>query len=139
MDFIIVTEDQFEELRALQIAYKRSIGEDAPGPEELDRLAAALREGSIRFYACREGGRLVGCCSVSTVFSTFDYRLSGVFEDFYILPEHRHRGIAKQLVRFAYEHSGVGSMTVGCADCDVEMYKALGFTVPLGNMLSFEG
>jgi hypothetical protein len=27
---------------------------------------------------------------------------------------------------------------VGCADCDVEMYKALGFCIPLGNMLAYD-
>ena len=63
----------------------------------------------------------------------------GVFEDFYIVPEYRHKGIARQLVRFAYQESGVGSLTVGCADCDVKMYLSLGFTIPLGNLLAFEG
>jgi len=28
-------------------------------------------------------------------------------------------------------------LTVGCADCDVEMYRSLGFDIPLGNMLAF--
>ena len=69
-------------------------------------------------------------------FSTFDYSASGVFEDFFILPEYRHRGIARKLVEYAYRESGVSSMTVGCADCDLEMYKALGFTIPLGNLLA---
>lgn len=58
-------------------------------------------------------------------------------EDFYIRPEFRHKGIARKLVAFAWEQSGVGSLTVGCADCDVEMYKAIGFEIPLGNMLAF--
>jgi len=26
---------------------------------------------------------------------------------------------------------------VGCADCDLQMYKAIGFGIPLGNMLAF--
>ena len=30
-------------------------------------------------------------------------------------------------------------MTVVCANCDVEMYRALGFRVPLGNMLAYDG
>ncbi len=29
-------------------------------------------------------------------------------------------------------------MTVGCADCDLAMYKALGFTIPIGNMLAYK-
>ena len=40
-------------------------------------------------------------------------------------------------MKFVWEQSGVGSLTVGCADCDVEMYKAIGFVIPLGNMLAF--
>lgn len=41
-------------------------------------------------------------------------------------------------VQFAWRESGVSSMTVGCADCDADMYQALGFSVPLGNLLAFE-
>ena len=82
---------------------------------------------------------MIGSCSITVGFSTFCYTPSGVFEDFYIRPAYRHRGIARALVRYAYRESGVASMTVGCADCDTEMYKALGFTLPLGNLLAFEG
>ena len=63
--------------------------------------------------------------------------MSGVFEDFYIQPAYRHQGIARKLVSFAYEQSGVGSLTVGCADCDVAMYQSIGFKLRLGNMLAF--
>lgn len=67
------------------------------------------------------------------------YGKSGVFEDFYIQPEYRHQGIAQKLVSYAYEQSGVSSLTVGCADCDVQMYQAIGFKISLGNMLAFGG
>ena len=122
----------------LHIAYKEAIGENAPSPEDLFALRDAIDSGRILFFGCRENGMLIGCCSVSITFSTFCYASCGVFEDFYILPAYRHRGVARALVRFAYENSGVSSMTVGCADCDLMMYKALGFSVPIGNMLAFE-
>jgi len=61
----------------------------------------------------------------------------GIFEDFYILPEYRHKGIAHQLVQFAFYCSGVTSLVVTFADCDVEMYNALSFSISLGNMLAF--
>ena len=122
----------------LHIAYKDAIGEDAPSPEELEALKDAIGSGRILFFGCRENGMLIGCCSVSITFSTFCYAPSGVFEDFYILPAYRHKGVARALVRFAYENSGVASMTVGCAECDLLMYKALGFSIPIGNMLAFE-
>ena len=63
---------------------------------------------------------------------------SGVFEDFYIKPEYRHKGIAKKLVAYAYEQSGISSLIVGCADCDDEMYEVIGFQISIGNMLAYE-
>ena len=125
-------------IEPLHIAYKLEIGEDAPGREGLDNLRKAVEEETIFFYACEEDGRPVGCCSVSPTFSTFNYQKAGVFEDFYILPEYRHRGIARKLVEFACRDSGVGSLTVGCADCDRVLYAALGFSIPLGNLLAYD-
>ena len=61
-----------------------------------------------------------------------------MFEDFYILPQYRHQGIARKLVQFARTESGVQSLTVGCADCDKAMYQALGFSVLLGNLLAYD-
>lgn len=126
------------DLWELQKRYKAEIGEDEPDENCRIALADAIEGGKILFFGAFDGERLVGCCSVSVVFSTFDYLPGGVFEDFYILPDHRHQGIARALVNFAYRESGVSSMTVGCADCDLPMYRALGFTVPLGNLLAFE-
>ena len=121
----------------LQKAYKAEIGEDAPGKAEKARLLSAIENGQILFFGAFNGTVLVGCCSVTVGFSTFDYAPSGVFEDFYIRPVFRHRGIARELVAFAYRESGVSSLLVGCADCDRDMYRALGFTIPLGNLLAF--
>ena len=138
MHFFTVTETEFNELIPLHAAYKREIGEEPPKEEELSHLLIAIKESAITFYGCREGERLIGCCSVSLTFSTFNYRTSGVFEDFYILPEYRKKGIARKLVRFAFKESGVGSLTVGCADCDRAMYSSLGFSVPLGNLMAYD-
>ena len=126
------------DLWELQKRYKAEIGEDKPEDDGRIALAAAIEQGKILFFGAFDGEKLVGCCSVSVVFSTFNYLPGGVFEDFYILPDYRHKGIARELVRFAYRESGVSSMTVGCADCDLPMYRALGFTIPLGNLLAFE-
>ena len=139
LTYFTVTENEFDGLKALQIGYKKAIGEDAPTEEDLERRRRAIREKEILFFACADGNRLIGCCSVSPTFSTFRYERGGVFEDFYIVPEYRHKGIARKLTEFAFRESGVGSLTVGCADCDTEMYKALGFGVSLGNMLAYDG
>lgn len=138
MELFRLTGADADALLPLHIAYKKSIGEDAPTQEDFASLKHAIENERILFFGCRENGQLIGCCSVSITFSTFCYGPSGVFEDFFILPEYRHKCIARLLVRFAYENSGVTAMTVGCADCDLPMYRALGFSIPIGNLLAFE-
>ena len=138
MDYCRTDASRIDGLWELQKLYKAEIGEDEPTDNDKARLAEAVETGDILFFGAYDGAELVGCCSVTKGFSTFDYRPSGVFEDFYIRPEYRHRGIARELVNFAYRESGVSSMTVGCADCDAPMYAALGFTIPLGDLLAFE-
>ena len=139
MEYIRVTTDNIAELKMLQLGYKQEIGEDRPADENFDSLGQAISKGQIIFYGCIDEGRLIACCSITPTYSTFNYQMGGVFEDFYIVPEYRHRGIARQLVGFAYRDSGVGSLTVGCADCDIAMYQSLGFTIPLGNLFAFDG
>ena len=126
-------------LWALHRAYKAEIGESLPDAQDRLQLAKAIEGGLILFYGAWDGAALTGCCSVTVGFSTFNYAPCGVFEDFYICPEYRHRGIARALVRHSRLESGVQSLTVGCADCDAAMYRALGFTIPLGNLLAFDG
>ncbi len=138
MDYRIIDPSEMDALWNLQKQYKAEIGEDEPGSEERNRLTNAIEKDTIRFYGAWKGNSLIGCCSITIGFSTFDYMSSGVFEDFFICPEYRHRGIARQLVAFAYHESGVSSLTVGCADCDVPMYQSLGFTLILGNLLALE-
>lgn len=138
MEYRRITETETGTLWEIHRAYKAEIGEEAPGESDRERLEAAIREDRIRFYGAWDGDVLAGCCSVTVGFSTFSYAASGVFEDFYIRPDCRHKGIARELVRLARTESGIGSLTVGCADCDVEMYRALGFTVRLGNLLAFD-
>lgn len=137
MDYIRIQPEHFEELVHLQKSYKEEIGETAPTAKELDSLKKAIATEQIHFYGCVCNNVLIACCSICYVYSTFQYGMSGVFEDFYIQPAYRHQGIARKLVSFAYEQSGVDSLTVGCADCDVAMYQSIGFKLRLGNMLAF--
>ena len=139
MKFVKIGTELFDELKSLQKDYKVAIGEDMPNETELDSLRNAIEQGHIHFYGCICDESLVACCSICVTYSTFNYDKSGVFEDFYIKPEYRHRGIARKLVAYAFEHSKISSLTVGCADCDVEMYQAIGFQIPLGNMLAYGG
>ena len=139
MRFVKIGTEMFDELKSLQKDYKVAIGEDVPSETELESLRKAIEQGHIHFYGCICDESLVACCSISVTFSTFNYDKSGVFEDFYIMPEYRHKGIARKLVSYAFEQSEVSSLTVGCADCDVEMYQAIGFQIHLGNMLACGG
>ena len=129
---------QIDVLWELQKAYKAEIQEEPPADTDKENLKEAIRENRIIFYGAWDQDSLVGCCSITIGFSTFHYALSGVFEDFYICPQYRHKGIARKLVQFASADSGVDSMTVGCADCDKQMYQALGFSVPLGNLMAYD-
>ena len=133
-----LTVDDMPVLTELHLRYKQEIGEDAPDAAALQRLCEAIRQERILFFGCEAQGRLLGICSVTRGFSTFCYGTSGVFEDFYIVPEHRHQGIAGKMAAFAYRESGVQTMTVGCAPCDRAMYEAIGFQVRLGEMLAWE-
>ena len=137
MDYTRITCIQIEELWELQKAYKAEIEEDPPSDEDKIRLKDAIEKNRILFFGAWNGSELVGCCSVTVGFSTFQYASSGVFEDFYIRPAYRHKGIARRLAAYAYRESGVSSLTVACADCDVDMYQALGFSLRLGNLLAF--
>lgn len=137
MEYRKINSSEVDALWDLQKQYKSEIGEDEPSDDGKERLANAMDAGRILFYGVWKENTLIGCCSVTVGFSTFDYLPSGVFEDFFIRPPYRHQGIARHLVEFAYRESGVSSFTVGCADCDIQMYQSLGFTVALGNLLAY--
>lgn len=137
MNFVLVKTERFQELVNLQIAYKSEIGEGCPSQSDINSLKNAIEQGLINFYGCVCNGKLVACCSICLTYSTFDYDTAGVFEDFYILPAYRHKGLARRLVKYAYTNSSASSLYVGCADCDVGMYNALGFDISLGNMLAY--
>lgn len=137
MEYRRIDVSQLGQLWELQIAYKAEIGEETPAAQDRSRLESAMEHGQIIFFGAWDGQTLAGCCSVTVGFSTFLYAPSGVLEDFYIRPPYRHRGIARELVRFAFSDCGAATLTVGCADCDVPMYRTLGFSVKLGNLLAF--
>ena len=138
MEYRRISIPELDALWELQKAYKAAINEESPSDLDRKQLRKAMEDNRILFYGAWDQAVLAGCCSVTVGFSTFNYSPSGVFEDFYIRPEYRHRGVARELVQLARKDSGINSMTVGCADCDVQMYRSLGFSVPLGHLLAFD-
>lgn len=136
IDYRRIDISQLDMLWELQKKYKVEIEEDIPSEQDRVQLARAISNNQILFYGAWDGDILIGCCSITIGFSTFNYAPSGVFEDFYICPQYRHKGIARKLVKYSYIDSGIKSLTVGCANCDVALYQSLGFSIKLGNLLA---
>ncbi len=123
------------QLLKLENGFKRAIGEESLTKIQQKQLQQAVREGRLTFFMARRGYRAVGMCSVAVSYSTFSCSNVGVFEDFYIEPAFRNRGIARKLTEAAQSwcrENSIPSVTVCCAPCDEAMYQALGFDTSLG-------
>lgn len=128
------------QLKKLENGFLCEIGEDMLTEEKKRRLEQAVSNGEITYFLAKRGYRAVGMCSVATAFSTFACGNTGVFEDFYIEPVFRGKGIARLLAEAAQKwcrENGVASLAVTCAPCDEQMYQALGFHVPLGRTFAY--
>ena len=128
------------QLLKLENGFKREIGEDALAEPQQKALQQAVQEGRITFFVAKRGYRSVGMCSVAAYYSTFSCTNTGVFEDFYIEPAFRDKGIARKLAETAQKwctERGIPSLTVCCAPCDEAMYQALGFDTVLGKTFAY--
>ena len=134
-----LTDPEDWQLMKLENGFLREIGEEPLSEKKQQRLKEAIGGGKITFFLAKRGYRAVGMCSVSPCYSTFSCAETGVFDDFYVEPAFRRQGAARLLVTAARswaEENALSGLTVGCADCDTEMYRALGFDVRLGIMLT---
>lgn len=123
------------QLKKLENGFLKEIGEAPATEEKQEQLAQAIRDGKITFFIAKRGCRAVGMCSVAKCFSTFACSDIGVFDDFYVEPAFRKKGIAGKLAQAARawcEENALASVTVTCAPCDEGMYQALGFDTRLG-------
>lgn len=128
------------QLKKLENGFLKEIGEQPAAEKKQKRLAQAIWDGKITFFMAKRGCRAVGMCSVAKYFSTFACTDTGVFDDFYIEPVFRRKGIARMLVQAAQkwsEENALASLTVTCSPCDVGMYQALGFNTTLGNAFAY--
>ena len=130
----------FVQLAAMEQQYKRAIGEAEMDNAQLSNLRTAIEKEQITFFVGKEQGQIVAMCSISLAFSTFSCQPNGIFEDFYVAEAYRKKGVARSLLRFVFatmEAQGIASLWVGSGDVDVDMYKSLGFAMPLGNLLAW--
>ena len=135
----ILADPEDWQLKKLENGFLKEIGEPPATEEKQEQLAQAIRDGKITFFVAKRGYRTVGMCSVAKCFSTFACTDSGVFDDFYIEPVFRRKGIARKLAQAAQnwcKEKGLASLTVCCAPCDEGMYQALGFNFRLGSTFS---
>ena len=127
------------DLWTLEKAFLQEIGEEPMGEAARMRLERTIADEKIIFWVAKVAEKPVGMCSISPSFSTFACKTCGVFDDFYLLPSFRGRGIARQLVenavKWCKKHDYAG-ITVGCSVGDEAMYRALGFDCTLGVMLA---
>lgn len=132
----ILADPEDWQLKKLENGFLKEIGESPATEEKQEQLTQAIRDGKITFFVAKRGYRVVGMCSVARCFSTFACTDTGVFDDFYIEPVFRKKGIARKLAQAAQDwckENGLASLTVTCAPCDEGMYQALGFDVKLGS------
>ena len=135
----VLTDPEDWQLKKLENGFLKEIGEAPETEEKQEQLTQAIRDCKITFFVAKRGYRAVGMCSVAKCFSTFACTDTGVFDDFYIEPVFRKRGIARMLAQAAQKWSGengLASLTVTCAPCDEGMYQALGFDLRLGSTFS---
>ena len=131
----VLSDPEDWQIKKLENGFKKDIGEEALTEEQQKQLQQAIKEGKITFFVAKRGYRAVGMCSVAKCYSTFSCSDTGVYEDFYIEPAFRGKGIARKLAQAAQtwcKNSGISSLTVCCAPCDEKMYQALGFEIGLG-------
>lgn len=131
----VLADSEDWQLMKLQNGFLKEIGEQALTEEQQERLRQAIRDGKITFFVAKRGYRAVGMCSVARSFSTFACSDTGVFDDFYIEPVFRKKGMARKLAQAAQawcKENGISSLTVCCAPCDEGMYQGLCFDTKLG-------
>lgn len=136
----VLTDPDCWQFKKLENGFLREIGESMLTKEKHSRLAQAIRDGRIIFFVAKRGNRLVGMCSVARCFSTFACSDTGAFDDFYIEPAFRKKGIARKLTQAAQvwcKENAIASLTVCCAPCDEEMYRSLGFGTHLGTVFAY--
>lgn len=127
--------DVLWQFKKLQNGFLKEIREEIADDAKTKRLIEAVKAKKIIFFLAKRGYRVVGMCSVTISFSTFACKDIGTFDDFFIEPVFRKQGIAKKLAETAFmwcRENEISSVAVCCSPCDEDMYRHIGFDIPLG-------
>jgi GNAT superfamily N-acetyltransferase len=124
-----------ETLASLLARFFAEEGFAASHQEIRDRAGTFLAEAANAAFLAWEGGWAVGAATVTTCFG-FETGRQAEIEDLYVLPESRHRGVARALIAATLAWCREG----GCADVEVVVtpdgeahhglgawYRSLGF------------
>jgi aminoglycoside 6'-N-acetyltransferase I len=124
-----------ETLASLLARFFAEEGFAASHQEIRDRAGTFLAEAANAAFLAWEGGWAVGAATVTTCFG-FETGRQAEIEDLYVLPESRHRGVARALIAATLAWCREG----GCSDVEVVVtpdgeahhglgawYRSLGF------------
>ena len=118
-----------------QLAAYEKMSDQVIATEKLLREWIFIRRKAEVLFVC-EGGREVGFALYFHNFSTFLGRAGIYLEDIFVLPEHRHKGYGKALLKRLAEitvERGCGRLEWACLDWNepsIGFYRSLG-AVPM--------
>jgi len=135
-----VVDPESSELFVILDKFLETTGESSLDEQSQNRLKDAIAEKKITFFIAQDEDSVLGVCSLTIGFSTYRSAPIGMMEDFYVVPEMRGRGIARQLLDSLLsdaKQKRCGSVIIGCGTDDIPMYKHFGFKV-IGNMMAID-
>ena len=147
MEYVKLTEDRIDEFIRLRINQLREEG----AKEDID-LVPALKDYYNRHMAddtfvswlAVEDGKIIGTSGMSFVerppYFSCPSGKTGILSSMYTDPNHRRRGIAKELLSRVVEEArnyGCGSVQITASDMGVLLYTDFGF-VKNGNFMQYK-
>lgn len=131
MNFRRLSVSDFEDIKKIQLAYKRAIHEAIPTQDGFLKLKLAIEQSRIEFFGAYDGDKLVAACSVAKVFSTFRYEDYATIEDLYVLTTYRGNKVSKDLLAFVKKETGM-VLSLTCQEEYTPFFRSLGFNYDLG-------
>lgn len=110
----------------------RSLGRDEPlGRSFVDQLRASVDSGSLEVLAARAGERVIGVTILAYRLNISAGSCFASVEDLYVEPDHRRKGVGRELLRLAGERCSrreVSYVEVQVEDSEAEaFYAACGY------------